>query len=147
MKIRLYRIQLVILQWIKSLLSERKPKVQVNREYSGRSNITSGITQGSDLGPILFVLYINDLSNLISLEIYLFADYTKVFQHIRSAADSEGLQRDLDISMDSSTVWLLKFHPDKCNMMTVGRVNEDRQYHLKQATTKTHLSSLVRRKI
>ena len=142
MKIRSYGIQGVILQWIKSFLSERKQKVQVNGEYSGWRDVTSGIPQDSVLRPILFVLYINDLPDQISSEIYLFADDTKVFQHIRSADDSEGLQRDLDVLMDWSNVWLLKFHPDECKLMTVGRSNEERQYHLKQATGDSPLEQI-----
>ena len=63
-----------------SFLSDRIQQVNVNGTNSKWANITSGILQGSVLGPILFVLYINDLPENIVLNVYMFADDTKVFK-------------------------------------------------------------------
>ena len=80
---------------------------------------TSGIPQGSVLGPILFVIYINDLPNEIKSDIYMFADDTKVFRTIKTNDDQYILQDDLDELTAWSTKWLLTFHRDKCKIMHV----------------------------
>lgn len=75
------------------------------------------------MGPILFVLYINDLPSSISSEsdIFLFADDTKIFKEINSIEDCEKLQSDIYLMNDWSEKWLLKFHPEKCKTMRIGR--------------------------
>jgi hypothetical protein len=80
-----------------------------------------GIPQGSVLGPLLLVIYINELPSLVKSCIYLFADDTKIFRPINSEADSKLLQADLDILIDWSKKWLLTFHPNKCKSMTIGK--------------------------
>ena len=95
--------------------------------------VLSGIPQGSVLGPLLFVLYINDLPDILS-EVIMFADDTKVFREIRDDTDRATLQADLDKLQTWSTKRLLKFHPDKCKMMTVTRKKEPeaRSYAMKK---------------
>ena len=80
---------------------------QVNGTNSEWANITSGIPQGSVLGPILFVLYINDLPENIISTVYMFADDTKVFKMITSSHDQQTLQNDLDCLKSWSSKWLL----------------------------------------
>ncbi|KAK3089769.1 hypothetical protein FSP39_006368 [Pinctada imbricata] len=87
-------------------------------------DVTSGIPQGSVLGPILFVLYINDLPDEVNSEVYLFADDTKIFKVIGNDTDSETLRRDLDTLAQWSNTWLLKFHPSKCKHLHVSRKGE-----------------------
>ena len=91
-------------------------------------------------GPILFVLYVNDLPDCTSSDIYLFADDTKIFRNITCDSDSELLQHDLDELQSWSDKWLLNFHPDKCKVLTVGNVNavqenDSRSYYLKKGNT------------
>ena len=86
----------------------------MNNPASSWAQVTSGIPQGSVLGPILFVLYVNDLPDCTSSDIYLFADDTKIFRSITCDSDSELLQHDLDELQSWSDKWLLNFHPDKC---------------------------------
>ena len=76
----------------------------------------SGIPQGSVLGPICFVLYINDLPLSLSneSEIFLFADDTKNCRQIMNLNDCELLQEDIFKMKEWSDKWKLKFHPDKC---------------------------------
>ena len=78
------------------------------------------------LGPLLFVIYINDLPEVIDKESYLFlfADDTKVFRTINSQLDSDILQRDIKSLDDWSKKWLLTFHPDKCVSMTICNASE-----------------------
>ena len=76
---------------------------------------TSGILQGSVLGPVLFVAYINTLPDEIeSSEIFLFSDDNKPFRSIYSDSDALLLQGDIDKMYSWSTNSLLRFHPDKC---------------------------------
>ena len=98
----------------------------INQTASEIKNVTSGIPQGSVLGPILFVLYINDLPDTISegTWIFLFADDTKIFREIRSDEDKVILQRDIDKMVEWSETWLLRFHPDKCVYMSIGNPNK-----------------------
>ena len=127
-KIGRYGITQNVLGWITSFLSDRTQCVNVNSTHSGMAPVTSGIPQGSVLGPILFVLYINDMPEVIHKDsyLYLFADDTKVFRHIKSQADIEQLQDDVDNLVTWSKTWLLRFHPDKCVSISLGkRQNQD----------------------
>ena len=86
----------------------------------------SGIPQGSVLGPLLFLTYINDLPDTLSSNTLLFADDTKVFRRITSKEDAQALQDDLDALQQWSDKWLLRFHPDKCHVLTLGRLENIR---------------------
>jgi len=118
-KMKHYGIGEKTLNWVQDFLSNRKQKVSVNGMDSTTHNVTSGIPQGSVLGPILFVIYINDMPDCVAATAYLFADDTKLYKEIKSPEDSNSLQRDLDSLQEWSNTWLLKFHPNKCKVMTV----------------------------
>ena len=95
----------------------------------------SGIPQGSVLGPILFAIYINDMPECVSASRYLFADDTKIYKEISCEDDVSGLQADLDQFQKWSDTWLLKFHPNKCKVMTVSnqtKLENKSSYHLGQ---------------
>ena len=72
----------------------------VNGKKSFWANVLSGIPQGSVLGPILFVIYINDLPDNLNGHAEMFADDTKVYTHFKSQDDRETLQHDLDSLCD-----------------------------------------------
>ena len=101
--------------------------------YSAWHKVTSGIPQGSVLGPILFVVFINDLPNCVKSSVYLFADDTKLYRQISVAEDSRTLQEDLDHLFSWSEDWKLKFHPDKCKVLEIrGKSNSNttNTYHM-----------------
>ena len=100
---------------------DRKQQEKINNSTSSWQNVTSGIPQGSVIGPILFVIYINDLPDLLKSTVYLFADDTKIFKIIKEEKDRDTLQKDLDSLNKWSETWLLKFHPDKCKFLHIGR--------------------------
>ncbi|XP_077977439.1 uncharacterized protein LOC144433001 [Glandiceps talaboti] len=88
-------------------------------------HVTSGISQESLLGPVLFVLYINDLPDAVLSDIYLFAGDTKTSQTISNPQDRHLPQQDLDRLMKWSNKWLLRFHPEKCKSMRIGYSTEE----------------------
>ena len=120
-KLRRYGISPNIVNWIQSFLYNRKQRVRVMNSYSEWAPLTRGIPQGSVLGPILFVIYINDLPDKLNSDCYMFADDTKVFNEIRCDEDSEKLQHDMEELENWSDKWLLRFHPDKCKVLSAGK--------------------------
>ena len=126
-KIKSFGITGHTLRWVQAFLTDRIQQVHVNEAHSVWANVTSGIPQGSVLGPILFVLYINDLPSTINSNVYMFADDTKIFNNIKSPEYQVVLQKDLDILAKWSDKWLLRFHPNKCKVMHLGKPL-DQQY-------------------
>lgn len=121
-KLRSYGISGNILQWIKSFLEDRTQIVKVNGCKSHPASVLSGIPQGSVLGPILFIIYINDLPDVVHAESYMFADDTKIIKTIKSREDAKSLQSDIKALELWSNRWLLRFHPDKCHVLTIGKL-------------------------
>ena len=92
-----------LLQWIKSFLTNRTQRVVVNGTCSSPCGVTSGVQQGSVLGPILFLIYINDITSNIHSQLRLFADDCLVYRPINSPADHKTFQDDLY----KLSVWLM----------------------------------------
>ena len=128
-KLDSYGIKGNIHQWIKAFLTGRSQVVKVNGTESNRADVLSGIPQGSVLGPILFVLYINDLPEEVQSDIYLFADDTKILRQITSREDACKLQEDVDSLERWSRKWLLSFNPDKCHVLSLGRFENIKHTH------------------
>ena len=103
-----------VLSWISSFLTDRRQRVVLRNGVSTWQQVTSGVPQGTILGPILFLLYINDISENVSSHTKMFADDTKLYNTIHSIADCEILQADLDKLSNWAKKWLLKFNVDKC---------------------------------
>jgi len=104
-------------------LHGRKYRVRVNCSYSGWHDVNSGIPQGSVLGPLLFLIYINDLIDRCGLysDIYVFADDAKFFLHIMEPQDSDLLQYALNELQNWSHKWLLNLNINKCQVMSFRR--------------------------
>ena len=110
------------IKWIENYLQNDCIQfVQINGKESSSLPVTSGIPQGSVLGPLLFVIYINDLPDKIKSTVYMYADDTKLYREIKSSDDNDILQADLCEMQAWSDKWLLKFHPDKCFCLTIGK--------------------------
>ena len=114
-KLKSYGINGNILKWIETFLRNRTQIVKVNGENSFSAPVLSGIPQGSVLGPLLFVIYINDLPDSVNSDSFLFADDTKILRQITSAEDSITLQNDLKMLEEWSNKWLLRFNAEKCH--------------------------------
>ena len=83
--------------------------------------VLSGVPQGTVLGPLLFSLYINDISSDIESEIRLFADDCVCYREIKDENDTMKLQRDIDRLGSWARKWGMRFQPVKCNMMQLTR--------------------------
>ena len=121
-KVEKYGIKGNVIGWIDSFLSGRTQCVSINNHKSSYAPVTSGIPQGSVLGPILFVIYINDLPEVINggSIAFLFADDTKMFNQVKNNSDLKIQQQDVNKAVEWSNIWLLKFHPDKCIHLGIG---------------------------
>ena len=97
-----YGIRGQVYNWIKEFLSSRTQRVVVNGKFSKVEHVTSGIPQGSVLGPILFVIFINDLPDAIQCCIKLFADDSKIYRRVTNNDHIQMLQA----SLNSGILWL-----------------------------------------
>jgi len=128
-------------------LSNRKQRVQMHRIFSDWTQVTSGVLQGSVLGPVLFLIYINDLEAGISnsSRVLKFADDTKLYRKVDSSNDQTLLQRDLDSLCRWAGDWQMSFNVSKCKLMHVGKRNQSFDYvmegqSLEKSSTEKDLS-------
>ena len=111
-------------RWFEAYLSDRCQFVSVGQTASDILPVISGVPQGSILGPLLFLIYINDLPDKLSLsKVLLFADDAKCFLPISSRADSLSLQHDLSLLANWSSSWMLTFNENKCSVVHLLGVN------------------------
>ena len=119
-KLKSYGVAGNVLGWIENFLQDRKQRVVLNGSNSKWSPVTSGIPQGSVLGPVLFTIYINDLPDLVQNMAKLFADDTKLYAIVNDIEEQTRLQEDIDKLLDWSQKWLLTFNKSKCKHVHFG---------------------------
>ena len=105
--------------WIQNWLADRTQVVVVDGEQSGPVPVTSGVPQGSVLGPCLFLFFINDMAEKLQSTVRLFADDTIAYLAVDSQCDAMALQHDLDLLAEWEQTWQTEFHPDKCQVLRV----------------------------
>ena len=103
-----------LLWWIKSFLKNRRQRVVLRNGLSSWKNVISGVPQGTILGPMLFLLYVNDMPDVVQSTAKMFADDTKIYRNIQEPDDCNNLQRDLNALSAWSNQWLLRFNSAKC---------------------------------
>ena len=130
LKLKGYGIQEQLLSWITDFLSDRRQRVKVNGSYSSWHNVLSGVPQGSVLGPILFVIFINDMPENLVSHLLMFADDAKVFRLLQSGNDCVILREDLSKLDSWSKEWCMQFNINKCKVMHLGSNNENENYYL-----------------
>ena len=128
-KLQAYGITGDLLKWVEAFLRDRSQVVRVNGEESFSAPVLSGIPQGSVLGPLLFVIYINDLPDRIKSDTLMFADDTKIMRCIMSEVDSLGLQQDIHELEQWSDRWLLGYNTKKCHVLTIGKIENIKHTH------------------
>ena len=105
---------------MKKWLSDRKQHVVIHGKCSSWTGVTSGVTQGSVLGPILFVMFINDIEEGVCSNLLKFADDTKLFCKVGTNEDCSSLKSDLRLLYKWSVDWQMLFNLDKCKIMHFG---------------------------
>ena len=108
-----YGIRGKLSKCVEDFLYNRTQKVVVSGEKSPSVSVISGITQGTALGPLLFLIYISDVPNSISSSIILFADDSYVDRRIKNTPDCKQLQKDLNNLVKWEKEWSMKFNPSK----------------------------------
>jgi hypothetical protein len=136
-KLKAYGIENNTLKWISDFLSNRRQRVRVNEDTSEWNEVTSGIPQGSVLGPTLFIIFVNDLPPTTSTKCFMFADDTKVYNAIPKTQDTEQqeqktLQKGIDALVKWSETWLMTFNETKCKVLKVWQNENDFRYHMRQ---------------
>lgn len=145
-KLNSYGIVGNLLKWISLFLSPRTQSVVVENHHSVTAPVKSGVPQGSVLGPVLFLVFINDITSICSgnTKIKLFADDLKLYSDLSSDSGSTNLQQTLDNLVSWSSLWQLSINISKCNILSLQRGHQrnstiHNQYHI-AGTTLTHCS-------
>ena len=117
----IFNVDGLMLKFIKSYLEGRQQQVVVGGQTSSSLPVRSGVPQGSILGPLLFVIFINDMFSCVSegTNIALYADDTKIWREIIGYPDHHIIQNDINRLYDWSVRNRMKFHPQKCKALSV----------------------------
>ena len=131
-KLEWYGVRGQTYNWIRDFLHNRSQQVILQGKQSDTSWVSSGVPQGSVLGPILFLIYINDLPDCVTSQVRLFADDTIVYRKIKDHRDEAILQKDLSSLEEWENQWQMEFHPGKCQVIRVTKAlkPKDTEYYL-----------------
>lgn len=119
--------------WIAAFLKGRKQRVVLGNHYSQWNDVESGVPQGSVLGPVLFIIFIDDLAELISCVGKMYADDTKVMCGLNRSnpiPDIKNLQDDIDCIMKWTQIWGMQLNIKKCKVMHIGKSNPKHTYSM-----------------
>ena len=119
MKLNMYGVNNNVIEWIGEYLKNRKFQVRVNGEMSELFDVRSGVPQGSVLGPVLFVIYVNDIFELWdgAIDMYLYADDAKIFTVVKSIDDQYLFQQCMNKLIIWCDTWDIKLNIDKYNVI------------------------------
>ena len=128
-KLKQHGISGNILNWINSFLTNRTQCVVVDGHKSNPAPVCSGVPQGTVLGPLLFLVYINDLAKKTTSSVRLFADDCVMYRRINNSADCNALQDDLNSLHDWEKTWLMSFNAKKCHVLRVTHARARKIFH------------------
>ena len=120
-KIKQYGIADNATKWIESFLIDRVQKVVIEGKESESVHVKSGVPQGTVLGPLLFLIYINDMPDALGegTKLRLFADDSLLYKEINCISDAVSLQEELDKLQSWEAAWKMEFHPQKCQVLRI----------------------------
>jgi ribonuclease P/MRP protein subunit RPP40 len=118
-----------LLSWFESFLSNRTQRVQVSSTLSESVNVLSGVPQGSVIGPILFLLHVNDIPDLFEgVTCKLFADDLKLYKKFQRGTEPVDLKNAVSLLTDWSIKWQLPIAGEKCAVLSLGAGNKQEDY-------------------
>jgi hypothetical protein len=141
-KLQSFGIHGKLLRWITDYLTGRMQRVTCEGQNSAWLPVTSGVPQGSILGPILFIVYINDLPDILSPETLcaIFADDTKIYRQIQNNDDIAALQTDVNKIAEWGKEWGLNFNTNKTTHLPICPSNSiDSNYLMENSPIKQEL--------
>jgi len=119
-----------VLHWIEAWLQGRKQRVVLNGCKSGWKDVLSGVPQGSVLGPLLFIIFVNNIEVGLRNRVFKFADDIKLVGVANSRDQSSNIQLDLDDLKEWADQWQMTFNYDKCKVMHIGSAGETFSYKM-----------------
>ena len=140
-KLEAYGVKGKVLNWVADFLSDRSQFVSINECKSSTIPVTSGVPQGSVLGPTLFIYYINDLPLETDRKVRVFADDSKLYSGVSTPEDRDKLQTGIDALVRWSKKWLMKFNSDKCKVLHIGKNNHRFKYTMTDGDVVKELST------
>lgn len=130
LKIRTMGILCKISDWIEAWLRDRCQRVVINGECSDWCKVSSGVPQGSILGPLLFIIYINDIDSSVLSRLWKFADDTKTLGVVDNIDKVNSMREDVRKLYEWSIDWQIMFNLEKCKVMHIGVKNQNHDYTL-----------------
>ena len=125
-RLKTYGIGGKLIGWFNSYLTGRQQRVVLDGIYSNWLDVTSGVPQGSILGPLLFLVYTDEMPNYLrnDSKLALFADDSKLYSHISNATDSERLQNDMILLTGFNKDSNMELNISKCKVLSISRKRE-----------------------
>lgn len=123
-----------VTRWIRDFLNDRVQRVRVGDEISGKAEVTSGVPQGSVLGPLLFAIYVNDIAEEMGAKVRLFADDCVMYRIIKTKEDVGKLREDMVVLGEWVKMNDMSLNTEKCKWIRFSRkrgvVNDDDGYSI-----------------
>ena len=132
-KLYVYGIRGDVLSWLESYFVKRTHQTRVGTCLSSEETLMSGVVQGSGIGPVSFLIYVDDLAKLLErhgIVVKLFADDVKVYMEIVNCDDAKKMQFALDLISKWAEEWQLSVSVSKCNLLTLGRSLAYEKYYI-----------------